>query len=110
LKSVAKEGLETALVGADMLEGEDLKTSVKSRTKKGASNLLRRAANKLPKRTRKIKYQKLKNQEGSGQFGYKRGQKNKNKRKQVGYGRKKYKRAAKPKKTNKKSDFWGYIK
>ena len=43
LKSAAKEGLETAsLIGSDLLEGQDLGSSIKARGKGVARNLVKR--------------------------------------------------------------------
>ena len=46
-RAVAKEGIEqAALIGSDLLEGENMKTSLKKRAKQGASNLARKAVKK----------------------------------------------------------------
>ena len=97
LKNLAKEGGEAAaLIGSDIAEGEDLRSSAKKRTVNAARNLVRRA---VKSRRKRGSYQRLKqngsgrkkNQKGAGRrFGYKkkRGPKKKPRR-QFGYGKKK---------------------
>jgi hypothetical protein len=99
---VAKEGLESAaLIGSDLIEGDDLKSSLRKRASRGAKNLIKktvdktvppevRGYNRLGKPRRmdlRARLSKRKNQSGSGRI---RNKKYKKKRsRQVGYGKKK---------------------
>jgi hypothetical protein len=97
-KTVAKEGLESAaLIGTDLIEGEDLKSSVRKRAGRGAKNLIKktlppevRGYNRLGKPRRmdlRARLGKRKNQTGSGGIRKKRYKKKRGR--QVGYGKKK---------------------
>ena len=118
-KTVAKEGLESAaLIGSDLIEGDDLKSSVKKRSVRGVKKLLKKALlpevrgytrlGKPRKSDLRGKFGKRKKQTGSG---VRKVGKKKRKR-QVGYGKKKvYKRssAKKSKPGKRKSDYLGLI-
>ena len=102
LRSAAKEGLDTvSLIGSDMLEGENLRTSIKNRGRQGARKLVRKAvkAHRNNLNPKMKGYTKLENQTGSGRIGYKKARKKKKKptkkRRQVGYGKKNNKRGKK---------------
>ena len=120
-RSVAKKGVENAaLIGSDVLSGQDFKTSLKSRAKAAAGQVIRGVGESIdptggmipvsrsykpvfeqeamgPKKRRK------RPQRGRG-VGYKRGKKAIKRRKQVGKGRKKRR---KPKKRRIKRDQLG---
>ena len=115
-KNLVKEGGEAAaLIGSDIAEGEDLRSSARKRTVNAARNLVRKAAKSRRKRGA---YQRL-NQNGNGRktkqrggrrFGYKkkRGPKKK-RRRQFGYGKKKNykKKSTRSRKSIKhKKDYW----
>ena len=115
LKSAAKEGLETAsLIGSDLLEGQDLGSSIKSRGKNVARNLVRKTVNKYRRNVNpKLRGYKRLKQEGGRMIGYrKRKPAKKRKRRQIGYGEKKrkYKRKSVPRKATRKTrDIWSEL-
>ena len=108
LKSMAKEGIETAsLIGSDILDGQDVRSSIKSRAKAGARKLVRKAVKPKGKGYKRLK------QEGGRRIGYrKRKPAKKRKGRQIGYGKKrKYKRkSVRRKPTRKKRDIWSEFK